>query len=72
MVVYRGLLAVSLGRPASARIDDTTVASQLLAWVRLSTQSALRVSWLGVNAAQIDQRTTYSSIVIGVSVRDSA
>jgi hypothetical protein len=48
------------------RIDDTTVASQLLAWVRLSTKSALKVSWLGVNAVQIDQRTTYTSIVIGV------
>lgn len=49
------------------RIDDPTVASQLLAWVRLSAQSALQVSWLGINAVQIDQRTTYNSIVVGVS-----
>lgn len=49
------------------RIDDTSIASRLLAWVQLSTQSSLQVSWLGVNAVQIDQRTTYNSIVIGVS-----
>jgi hypothetical protein len=49
------------------RIDDTSIASRLVTWVRLNTQSALSVSWLGVNAVQIDQRTTYNSIVIGVS-----
>ena len=49
------------------RIDDTSIASRLLTWVRLSTQSALQLSWLGVNAVQIDQRTTYNLIVIGVS-----
>ncbi|MGA2275973.1 MAG: baseplate J/gp47 family protein [Terracidiphilus sp.] len=49
------------------RIDDTSIAARLLTWVRLSTQSSLQVSWLGVNAVQIDQRTTYNSIVIGVS-----
>jgi hypothetical protein len=49
------------------RIDDTSIAARLLAWVRLTTQSSLSVSWMGVNAVQIDQRTTYNSIVIGVS-----
>jgi predicted phage baseplate assembly protein len=49
------------------RIDDPAVAARLLAWVRLNVQSALTVSWAGVNAVQIDQRKTYSSIVIGVS-----
>lgn len=49
------------------RIDDPAIAARLLTWVRLSTQSALKVSWLGANAVQIDQRTTYKSIVIGVS-----
>ena len=49
------------------RIDDTSITSRLLTWVRLSVQSSLQVSWLGVNAVQIDQRTTYNSIVIGVS-----
>jgi hypothetical protein len=49
------------------RIDDTSITSRLLTWVRLTTQSSLQVSWLGANAVQIDQRTTYNSIVIGVS-----
>lgn len=49
------------------RIDDASIAARLLAWVRLTTQSSLQVSWLGVNAVAIDQRTTYNSIVIGVS-----
>jgi hypothetical protein len=49
------------------RIDDAAIASRLLTWVRLSVQSSLQVSWLGVNAVQIDQRTTYNLIVIGVS-----
>lgn len=49
------------------RIDDPALAARLLTWVRLTTQSALKVSWLGANAVQIDQRTTFNSIVIGVS-----
>lgn len=49
------------------RIDDPSIASRLVTWIQLSTQSALQVSWLGVNAVQIDQRTTFNSIVIGVS-----
>jgi hypothetical protein len=49
------------------RIDDPAIAARLLAWVRLSVQSALTVSWAGINAVDIDQRNTYSSIVIGVS-----
>src|SRR5271166_323224 len=49
------------------RIDDTGIAGRLLAWVRLSVQSSLQVSWMGVNAVRIDQRTTYNSVVIGVS-----
>jgi hypothetical protein len=35
--------------------------------VRLKASGALRVSWLGVNAVEIDQRTTRQAIVIGVS-----
>jgi len=49
------------------RIDDTGIASRVLAWVQLNAQSSLDVSWLGVNAVRIDQRTTKKSIVIGVS-----
>jgi len=49
------------------RLDDTSIASRLVTWIQLTARSALQVSWLGVNAVQIDQRTTYNSIVIGVS-----
>jgi hypothetical protein len=49
------------------RIDDPSIAGRLVTWIRLHVQSALTVSWAGVNAVQIDQRKTYSSIVIGVS-----
>jgi predicted phage baseplate assembly protein len=49
------------------RIDDASITSRLLTWVRLTAQSSLTVSWLGANAVQVDQRKTYNSIVIGVS-----
>jgi hypothetical protein len=49
------------------RIDDPAIAARLVTWIRLAATSALNVSWLGVNAVQIDQRTTYKSVVIGVS-----
>ena len=49
------------------RIDDTAVAGRLVAWVRLSVQSALQVSWAGANVVAIDQRITQKLIVIGVS-----
>ncbi|MGA8533615.1 MAG: putative baseplate assembly protein [Candidatus Tumulicola sp.] len=53
--------------PKPPRIDDPDVAGRLIAWVRLATTSALSVSWLGVNAVAIDQRTSFRSIVAGVS-----
>jgi predicted phage baseplate assembly protein len=49
------------------RIDDPAIAARLLTWVRLSVQTSVVVSWLGVNAVDIDQRKTLSSVVIGVS-----
>ena len=49
------------------RIDDASIAARLVTWVRLSVQSALSLSWIGVNAVRIDQRKTYRLIVIGVS-----
>lgn len=49
------------------RIDDPDVAGRLITWVRLNAQSSLQVSWIGVNAVQIDQRVTYQSVLIGVS-----
>jgi hypothetical protein len=49
------------------RIDDPATSGRLIAWVRLSVTSGLSVSWAGVNAVEIDQRTTFNSVVIGVS-----
>ncbi len=49
------------------RIDDNAIAARPVTWIRLSVQSSLQVSWLGVNAVEVDQRKTYSTIVIGVS-----
>lgn len=53
--------------PKPPRIDDAALAARLVTWVRLNAQSALSVSWLGINAVDIDQRTTYTSVVVGVS-----
>lgn len=53
--------------PKPPRIDDPKLAARLVTWVRLNVQSALSVGWLGINAVGIDQRTTYNSVVIGVS-----
>jgi predicted phage baseplate assembly protein len=49
------------------RIDDPDIDNILVAWIRVNAQSALTLSWAGVNAVEIDQRTTQSLIVIGVS-----
>ncbi len=53
--------------PKPPRIDDPDVAGRLIAWVRLSASSAISVSWIGVNAVGIDQRTSFKSVVVGVS-----
>ena len=53
--------------PKPPRIDDPDLAARLVTWVRLQAQSALAVTWLGINAVAIDQRTTYTSVVVGVS-----
>jgi Baseplate J-like protein len=63
----RSDLQAGVGSMKPPRIDDAAIAARLLTWVRLSVQSALQVSWIGVNAVRIDQRTTYNFIVIGVS-----
>ncbi|HVZ20626.1 MAG TPA: putative baseplate assembly protein [Vicinamibacterales bacterium] len=49
------------------RIDDVETQQRLITWVRLKATSALSVSWLGVNALEIDQRTSRQAIVLGVS-----
>lgn len=49
------------------RIDDPAIAARLVTWVRLLVRSEARVSWAGVNAVEIDQRTTSTNVIIGVS-----
>ncbi len=53
--------------PKPPRIDDPNIDQTLVTWVQLSVQSAVSVSWLGVNAVEIDQRTTFNLVVLGVS-----
>jgi predicted phage baseplate assembly protein len=49
------------------RVDDPNVDASLVAWIRINVSSALTLNWAGVNAVQIDQRTTNTLTVIGVS-----
>jgi hypothetical protein len=49
------------------RIDDLKLAARLVAWICLKPTDALAVSWLGVNAVEIDQRQTSGGKIIGVS-----
>ena len=49
------------------RIDDPNIDKLLVAWIRMHVQSALTLSWAGVNAVEVDQRTTQKFVVIGVS-----
>jgi hypothetical protein len=53
--------------PKPPRIDDPDTQQRLVTWVRLQVASDVQVSWLGVNAVEIDQRTTQSPTVLGVS-----
>jgi predicted phage baseplate assembly protein len=57
---------------APPRIDDVEKASRLLAWIRLrpapnQRNLKLDLSWLGINAVEVEQRTTQSGRVLGVS-----
>ena len=49
------------------RIDDPNIDSLLVCWIRLHVQSAVTLSWAGVNAVEIDQRITQGPVAIGVS-----
>lgn len=54
------------------RIDDPERAARLIGWLRLrpkpdSNVESLRLSWVGINAVEVDQRTTLSGRVLGVS-----
>jgi predicted phage baseplate assembly protein len=54
------------------RIDDVALAARLIAWLRLRPKPGqqvdrLSLTWIGINAVDIDQRTTLSGRVLGVS-----
>jgi predicted phage baseplate assembly protein len=54
------------------RLDDVDKAARLIAWLRLrpapdKPAESLSLSWAGINAVQIDQRTTIAGRVLGVS-----
>jgi len=53
--------------PKPPRVDDPNFDSMLVTWIRVNVQSALTLSWAGINAVAIDQRTTYSNVIAGVS-----
>ena len=57
---------------APPRLDDTDKAARLIAWLRLrpapgESVGSLRLTWLGLNAVEIDQRTTLNGRVLGAS-----
>lgn len=57
---------------APPRIDDAARAARLVAWLRLrprpgSGVAHLKLSWIGINAVEIDQRRTLSGQVLGAS-----
>ena len=56
--------------PRPPRLDDPKSAERLVTWLRLRPApgvSALPLSWLGINAVEIDQRETSTDRVLGVS-----
>lgn len=57
---------------APPRLDDADKAARLVAWLRLrpapgQPNVTLSLSWIGINAVQIDQRVTLSGRVLGSS-----
>jgi predicted phage baseplate assembly protein len=56
------------------RIDDAAVAAKLVAWIRLRPTEQLdsfRVSWVGINAVDIENRTTKTNKIVGSSTGTS-
>ena len=52
------------------RIDDPEKAARLIAWLRLRPTKRLTnlsVSWVGINAVEVDQRQTTTARVVGTS-----
>jgi predicted phage baseplate assembly protein len=64
---------------APPRLDDPERAARLVAWLRLRPRPAevaansgasvdsLKLAWIGINAAEVDQRRTVSARVLGTS-----
>jgi predicted phage baseplate assembly protein len=57
---------------APPRLDDAAKAARLLGWIRLRPKpgeqvGSLPLAWIGINAVQIDQRSTLAGHVLGVS-----
>ncbi|WP_134498155.1 putative baseplate assembly protein [Microvirga pakistanensis] len=51
------------------RVDDPTVSSRIVAWLRLTskdTSSVLPISWLGINAVMLDAQETRRQIQVGM------
>lgn len=53
--------------PRPPRIDDPNIANRIVTWLRFKPIDDLTVSWMGVNAVQIDQRQSSGGQIIGVS-----
>ncbi len=52
------------------RIDQPDVAARLVSWLRLRPTTrlhSLRLSWVGINVVEVDQRQTMTAIVVGQS-----
>ena len=52
------------------RLDAPDIAARLVAWLRLRPTVALTqlsLSWVGINAVEIDQRQTLKGVIIGIS-----
>jgi predicted phage baseplate assembly protein len=57
---------------APPRLDDVEKAARLIAWLRLRPTPGQQVdrlplAWIGINAAEVDQRVTLAGRVVGVS-----
>ena len=53
--------------PRPPRIDDPAIANRIVTWLRFKPLASLTVSWMGVNAVEIDQRETFGAQVVGAS-----
>ncbi len=53
--------------PKPPRVDDPDFDSLLVAWIRVNVQAPFTLTWAGINAVEIDQRTTYNNVIAGVS-----